>query len=35
MTGEPIRDPLANHLITPPNVLFVLIDYESETGRRG
>ena len=30
MTSEPIRDPLADHLITPQNSLFVFIDYQPE-----
>jgi nicotinamidase-related amidase len=30
MTSEPIRDPLADHLITPENAAFVLIDYQPE-----
>jgi nicotinamidase-related amidase len=30
MTSEPIRDPLADHLITPQNAAFVLIDYQPE-----
>jgi nicotinamidase-related amidase len=28
MTSQPIRDPLADHLITPQNSAFVLIDYQ-------
>lgn len=28
MTSEAIRDPLADHLITPQNAAFVLIDYQ-------
>jgi nicotinamidase-related amidase len=28
MTSEPIRDPLADHLITPQNAALVLIDYQ-------
>ena len=28
MTSQPIRDPLADHLITPQNAAFVLIDYQ-------
>jgi nicotinamidase-related amidase len=28
MTSQPIRDPLADHLITPQNSVFVLIDYQ-------
>jgi len=30
MTSQPIRDPLADHLITPQNSVFVLIDYQPE-----
>jgi nicotinamidase-related amidase len=30
MTSQPIRDPLADHLITPENAAFVLIDYQPE-----
>jgi nicotinamidase-related amidase len=30
MTSEPIRDPLADHLITPDNAAFVFIDYQPE-----
>ena len=30
MTSEPIRDPLADHLITPQNSAFLLIDYQPE-----
>jgi nicotinamidase-related amidase len=30
MTSQPIRDPLTDHLITPENSLFVLIDYQPE-----
>jgi nicotinamidase-related amidase len=28
MTSQAIRDPLADHLITPQNAAFVLIDYQ-------
>jgi hypothetical protein len=28
MTSQAIRDPLADHLITPENAAFVLIDYQ-------
>src|SRR5580692_3275889 len=28
MTSQPIRDPLADHLITPQNSAFVIIDYQ-------
>src|SRR5580704_13861742 len=28
MTSQPIRDPLGDHLITPQNAAFVLIDYQ-------
>jgi nicotinamidase-related amidase len=28
MTSQPIRDPFADHLITPQNAAFVLIDYQ-------
>jgi nicotinamidase-related amidase len=30
MTSEPIRDPAADHLITPQNAAFVFIDYQPE-----
>jgi nicotinamidase-related amidase len=30
MASEPIRDPLADHLITPQNAALVLIDYQAE-----
>ena len=30
MTSQPIRDPLADHLITPQNAAFVFIDYQPE-----
>src|SRR3954451_17958613 len=30
MTSQAIRDPLADHLITPQNAAFVLIDYQPE-----
>jgi nicotinamidase-related amidase len=30
MTSQPIRDPLADHLITPQNSVFVFIDYQPE-----
>jgi nicotinamidase-related amidase len=30
MTSQPIRDPFGDHLITPQNALFVLIDYQPE-----
>jgi nicotinamidase-related amidase len=30
VTSQPIRDPLADHLITPQNATFVLIDYQPE-----
>jgi nicotinamidase-related amidase len=30
MTSEPIRDPVADHLITPQNAAFVFIDYQPE-----
>jgi nicotinamidase-related amidase len=30
MTSQPIRDPLADHLITPENAAFVFIDYQPE-----
>jgi nicotinamidase-related amidase len=30
MTSQAIRDPVADHLITPQNAAFVLIDYQSE-----
>jgi nicotinamidase-related amidase len=30
MTSQAIRDPLADHLITPQNAVLVLIDYQSE-----
>ena len=28
MTSAPIRDPLADHLLTPENAAFLLIDYQ-------
>jgi hypothetical protein len=28
MTSAPVRDPLADHLITPQNAAFALIDYQ-------
>jgi nicotinamidase-related amidase len=28
MTSAPVRDPIADHLLTPQNALFVLIDYQ-------
>src|SRR5882762_10295715 len=30
MTSQAIRDPLADHLITPQNALFVFVDYQPE-----
>jgi nicotinamidase-related amidase len=30
MTSQPIRDPVEDHLITPENAAFVLIDYQPE-----
>ena len=30
MTSDPIRDQVADHLITPQNSLFVFIDYQPE-----
>jgi nicotinamidase-related amidase len=30
MASQPVRDPLADHLITPQNSVFVLIDYQPE-----
>jgi nicotinamidase-related amidase len=30
MTSQPVRDPLADHLITPENAAFVIIDYQPE-----
>src|ERR1700742_3358814 len=30
MTSQAIRDPLADHLITPQNAAFILIDYQPE-----
>jgi nicotinamidase-related amidase len=30
MASQPVRDPLADHLITPQNAAFVLIDYQPE-----
>jgi hypothetical protein len=30
MTSQAIRDPLGDHLITPQNAAFVLIDYQPE-----
>ncbi len=28
MTSAPVRDPLADHLITPENAAFLLIDHQ-------
>ena len=28
MTSSPVRDPLADHLITPQNSAFLFIDYQ-------
>ena len=28
MTSAPVRDPLADHLLTPQNTAFLLIDYQ-------
>ena len=28
MTSAPIRDPLADHLLTPENAAFLFIDYQ-------
>ncbi len=28
MTSAPVRDPLADHLITPDNAALLLIDYQ-------
>ena len=28
MTSAPVRDPIADHLITPENAAFLLIDYQ-------
>ena len=28
MTSAPVRDPIADHLITPQNAAFLLIDYQ-------
>jgi nicotinamidase-related amidase len=28
MTSEPIRDPVADHLLTPQNAALVVIDYQ-------
>jgi hypothetical protein len=28
MTSAPVRDPLADHLLTPGNAAFLLIDYQ-------
>ena len=34
MTSAPIRDPLADHLLTPENAAFLFIDYQpSQLGR--
>ena len=33
MTSVPIRDPLADHLITPQNAAFVVIDYQQNQFR--
>jgi nicotinamidase-related amidase len=32
MTSAPVRDPLADHLITPQNAAFLLIDYALREG---
>ena len=29
MSGEPIRDPAADHLLTPQNSVFIIIDYQA------
>jgi hypothetical protein len=29
MTSAPVRDPLADHLLTPDNAAFLFIDYQS------
>jgi hypothetical protein len=28
MTSAPVRDPVADHLLTPQNTAFLLIDYQ-------
>ena len=28
MTSAPVRDPLADHLLTPQNAAFLIIDYQ-------
>ena len=28
MTNAPVRDPVADHLLTPENAAFLLIDYQ-------
>ncbi len=28
MTSEPVRDPLADHLLTPQNCALIIIDYQ-------
>ena len=33
MTSVPIRDPLADHLITPQNAAFVVVDYQQNQFR--
>src|SRR5689334_11798845 len=33
MTSVPIRDPLADHLITPQNAAFMVIDYQQDQFR--
>ena len=35
MTSAPIRDPLADHLLTPENAAFLLIDYQPSAAGRG
>jgi len=30
MTSQPIRDPVADHLITPQNSAFLLIDWQPD-----
>ena len=30
MTSAPVRDPVADHLLTPQNTAFLLIDYQPQ-----
>jgi hypothetical protein len=35
MTSAPVRDPLADHLLTPQNTALLLIDYLGFPSQRG